>query len=70
MLEFFLAIPPLAKHISFTIIEHFVLKNTCIFLLRKLIMTIFKILNNINKSVQYLSLKDKNFMEANNEKNG
>jgi len=33
-------------------------------------MTIFKILNNINKSVQYLSLKDKNFMEANNEKNG
>jgi hypothetical protein len=31
---------------------------------------IFKILNNINKSVQYLSLNDKNFMEANNEKNG
>jgi len=28
----------------------------------------FKILNNINKSVEYLSLNDKNLMEANNEK--
>jgi len=30
----------------------------------------FKILNNINKSVEYLSLNDKNLMEVNNEKNG